>query len=66
VSVGKSTDTFSPLCGGWIQAVMKSQNLRVEIISDILFTRKTSILEILETVPQSDTGEQVEYTKVAG
>ncbi len=44
---------------------MKSQSLRTEAIPNILSARKTSMLEKLVTVPQTDTGELVENTKVA-
>lgn len=47
-----------------MRAVMKSQRFRTAIILDILFARKASMLENLITVPQSDTGERVENTKV--
>jgi hypothetical protein len=36
------------------------------MISDILLTGKASMLENQITVPQTDTGKQVEYTKVTG
>jgi hypothetical protein len=45
---------------------MKNQSLRAEMISDILLTGKASMLENQITVPQTDTGKQVEYTKVTG
>ena len=43
---------------------MKSQSLRTAMIYVILPTGKVSMLGILITVPQTDTGEQVENTKV--
>lgn len=61
--LGKSGNSRLP-SGLQMRVVMKSHVLRRLAILNILFTGKSSMREILVTVPQTDTGELVEYTKV--
>ncbi len=46
--------------------MMQSFCLRAKAILAILLTRKFSMPELLVTVPQTDTGGLVEYTKGDG